>query len=114
LIIRLVESKNSGEVRNCDTIFEERIHGGGFTSLCSMLFAGVNAKNQKDEMVYSSSFIAQLYPQMATSSVLPLGSPPLPTVEAVVLGALCEGLGIGESRSVCTRCDNQGSQGPRL
>ena len=48
-IVRLVESKNSGEVRNCDKIFKEHIHIGGFTSFCSMLFVGVKSKNKKDE-----------------------------------------------------------------
>ncbi len=49
MVVRLVESKNSGEVGNCDKIFEEHIHEGAFTPFCSMLFSRAKAKNQKDE-----------------------------------------------------------------
>ncbi len=46
-VVRLVESKNSGEVGNHDKIFEEHIHEGAFTLLCSMLLSRAKAKNQK-------------------------------------------------------------------
>jgi hypothetical protein len=48
-VVRLVESKNSGEVGNRDKIFEEHVHERAFTPFCYMLLYRAKAKNQKDE-----------------------------------------------------------------
>ncbi len=49
LVIRLIDSKNSGEVGKRDRVFEEHIREGALTPFCSMLLSRAKAKNQKDE-----------------------------------------------------------------
>ncbi len=48
---------------------------------------GPSPRTSRENMSNSSLSMAQLEPQMASSSVLPFGFPPSPTVEAVVLTA---------------------------
>ena len=59
-----------------------REHSLGSVPCC---LPGLRPKTSRANMQNSSLSMWQLEPQMASSSVLPLGVPPSPTVEAVVL-----------------------------
>ena len=86
-VVRLAESKNSSEVRHHDEIFKKILSRECLLGSVPCCLAGCSLSRSWANMWNSSVSMAQLNPQMASSLVLPLGVPPLPTVEAVVLVA---------------------------
>ena len=84
MVSGLVEGKNISEIGDGNKVFEDHINKQAFTVFGIMCFPRTKAK---EKLRYSSCGMAQLCPVASSSSVLPCGLPPSPTVVAVVLGA---------------------------